>query len=127
MKYEVSGLLSYASVSKLISQEVTMRAVVYKGPFKVAIEQVENPKIQHPNDVIVHITSSAICGSDLHMYEGRTDFPQGGVGPARRAAGWECDLVSRFWGAFRRRCRIGPVVFVAVVEPPSGGRAKAGE
>jgi len=49
-----------------------MRAVVYKGPFKVAIEQVENPKIQHPNDVIVHITSSAICGSDLHMYEGRT-------------------------------------------------------
>lgn len=49
-----------------------MRAVVYKGPFKVAIEQVEKPKIQHPNDVIVHITSSAICGSDLHMYEGRT-------------------------------------------------------
>jgi glutathione-independent formaldehyde dehydrogenase len=72
MKYEVSGLLSYASVSKLTSQEVTMRAVVYKGPFKVAVEQVENPKIQHPNDVIVHITSSAICGSDLHMYEGRT-------------------------------------------------------
>lgn len=49
-----------------------MRAVVYKEPFKVAVEQVENPKIQHPNDVIVHITSSAICGSDLHMYEGRT-------------------------------------------------------
>ena len=49
-----------------------MRAVVYKGPFKVAVEQVEDPKIQHPNDVIVHITSSAICGSDLHMYEGRT-------------------------------------------------------
>ncbi|BCL77660.1 alcohol dehydrogenase [Ktedonobacteria bacterium brp13] len=49
-----------------------MRAVVYKGPFNVAVEQVENPKIQHPNDVIVHITSSAICGSDLHMYEGRT-------------------------------------------------------
>src|SRR5947208_4676959 len=49
-----------------------MRAVVYKGPFKVAVEQVADPKIQHPNDVIVHITSSCICGSDLHMYEGRT-------------------------------------------------------
>jgi len=49
-----------------------MRAVVYKGPFKVAVEQVPDPKIQHPNDVIVHITSSCICGSDLHMYEGRT-------------------------------------------------------
>jgi glutathione-independent formaldehyde dehydrogenase len=49
-----------------------MKAVVYKGPFEVAIENVENPRIQHPNDVIVRVTSSAICGSDLHMYEGRT-------------------------------------------------------
>src|SRR6266571_6492966 len=49
-----------------------MRAVVYKGAFQVAVEQVADPKIQHPNDVIVRITSSCICGSDLHMYEGRT-------------------------------------------------------
>lgn len=49
-----------------------MKAVVYKGPFEVAIEQVEKPGLQHPNDVIVRVTSTAICGSDLHMYEGRT-------------------------------------------------------
>src|SRR5438309_648965 len=49
-----------------------MRAVVYKGPFKVAVENVPDPKIQHPNDVIVRVTSTCICGSDLHMYEGRT-------------------------------------------------------
>ena len=49
-----------------------MKAVVYKEPFKVAIEDVPDPKIQHPNDAIVKITSSCICGSDLHMYEGRT-------------------------------------------------------
>lgn len=49
-----------------------MKAVVYKKPFQVAIENVPDPKIQHPNDVIVKITSTAICGSDLHMYEGRT-------------------------------------------------------
>ena len=49
-----------------------MKAVVYKEPFKVAIENVPDPKIQHPNDAIVKITSSCICGSDLHMYEGRT-------------------------------------------------------
>ena len=49
-----------------------MRAVVYKEPFRVAIEDVPNPTIQHPNDAIVRITSSCICGSDLHMYEGRT-------------------------------------------------------
>ncbi|MFC4499496.1 MULTISPECIES: glutathione-independent formaldehyde dehydrogenase [Streptomyces] len=49
-----------------------MRAVVYKGPFEVAVEEVETPRIQHPNEVIVRVTSTAICGSDLHMYEGRT-------------------------------------------------------
>ncbi|MET8679717.1 glutathione-independent formaldehyde dehydrogenase [Streptomyces sp. NPDC004647] len=49
-----------------------MKAVVYKGPFEVAVEEVEKPKVQHPNDVIVRVTSTAICGSDLHMYEGRT-------------------------------------------------------
>lgn len=49
-----------------------MRAVVYKKPFEVAVEDVPDPAIEHPNDVIVRITATAICGSDLHMYEGRT-------------------------------------------------------
>jgi glutathione-independent formaldehyde dehydrogenase len=51
---------------------VVVKAVVYKGPFEVAVESVPDPKIEHPNDAIVRVTSSAICGSDLHMYEGRT-------------------------------------------------------
>lgn len=54
-----------------------MKAVVYKGPYEVAVEDVEDPKIQDPSDVIVRITSTAICGSDLHMYEGRTDAEPG--------------------------------------------------
>ena len=49
-----------------------MRAVVYTGPFKVAVEDVPRSKIQNPNDAIIKITTTAICGSDLHMYEGRT-------------------------------------------------------
>jgi len=49
-----------------------MRAVVYQEPFNVAVENVPDPTIEKPTDVIVQITSSAICGSDLHMYEGRT-------------------------------------------------------
>lgn len=49
-----------------------MKAVVYQKPFSVTIESVPDPRIQHPNDVIVRVTSTAICGSDLHMYEGRT-------------------------------------------------------
>jgi threonine dehydrogenase-like Zn-dependent dehydrogenase len=49
-----------------------MRAVHYEGPFKVSVKDVELPKIQHPDDVIVKVTTAAICGSDLHMYQGRT-------------------------------------------------------
>ncbi len=56
-----------------------MKAVVYKDPFNVSVENVPDPKIEHPNDVIVRITSTAICGSDLHMYEGRTAADRGMV------------------------------------------------
>ncbi|KAG9185560.1 hypothetical protein G6011_06891 [Alternaria panax] len=49
-----------------------MKAVHYEGPFKVSVKDVEIPKIQHPDDVIVKVTTAAICGSDLHMYQGRT-------------------------------------------------------
>ena len=49
-----------------------MKAVVYKGPNQVAVENVEDPRIEAPTDVLVKVTSTAICGSDLHMYEGRT-------------------------------------------------------
>ncbi len=49
-----------------------MKAVVYQGPFEVAVDEVPEPRILHPEDVIVKITTSCICGSDLHMYEGRT-------------------------------------------------------
>ena len=52
-----------------------MKAVVYRGPNQVAVENVPDPKIERPTDAIVKITSTNICGSDLHMYEGRTDFP----------------------------------------------------
>lgn len=44
-----------------------MKAVVWKGPFKVAVESVPLPKLQNPNDIIVKVTTTAICGSDLHM------------------------------------------------------------
>ena len=47
-----------------------MKAVVYQAPFSIAAENVPDPELQHPNDGIVKITSSCICGSDLHMYEG---------------------------------------------------------
>ncbi|KAI5121986.1 hypothetical protein M0805_001819 [Coniferiporia weirii] len=54
-----------------------MRAVTYKGPFQVAIEEIPKPELTHPDDIIVKITTSCICGSDLHIYEGRTPAASG--------------------------------------------------
>lgn len=54
-----------------------MKAVVYKEPFSVAVEDVPEPRIEQPTDVLVKITTSCICGSDLHMYEGRTGAEPG--------------------------------------------------
>ena len=48
-----------------------MKAVVYNGPRDVSVENVPDARIEQPNDVIVKITTTNICGSDLHMYEGR--------------------------------------------------------
>jgi threonine dehydrogenase-like Zn-dependent dehydrogenase len=46
-----------------------MRAVTWHGKRDVRVEQMPDPVIQQPNDAIVRITSTAICGSDLHLYE----------------------------------------------------------
>ncbi|HWD18803.1 MAG TPA: glutathione-independent formaldehyde dehydrogenase [Verrucomicrobiae bacterium] len=56
-----------------------MKALVYRGPRDVRIEEVPDPKIEEPTDVLVKITATNICGSDLHMYEGRTDVEKGKV------------------------------------------------
>jgi glutathione-independent formaldehyde dehydrogenase len=56
-----------------------MRAVVWKGPGQVSLEQVEDPRIESATDVLVRITTAGICGSDLHMYEGRTAAEPGVV------------------------------------------------
>jgi threonine dehydrogenase-like Zn-dependent dehydrogenase len=47
-----------------------MRAMVYRGPNKVRVEDKDVPPIEHPNDAIVRVTLGAICGSDLHLYRG---------------------------------------------------------
>lgn len=56
-----------------------MKAVVYNGPRDVKVANVPDPKIERPTDALVRITATNICGSDLHMYEGRTDVEKGKV------------------------------------------------
>ena len=46
-----------------------MRALTWQGRRDVRVDDVPDPTIQHPTDAVVRITSSAICGSDLHLYE----------------------------------------------------------
>jgi alcohol dehydrogenase len=51
-----------------------MKAVVFHRPKHMQVDQVEEPRIRHPRDAILRVTSTAICGSDLHIYNGF--FPQ---------------------------------------------------
>src|SRR3954470_10709228 len=47
-----------------------MKAVVYHGRYDVRVEEVPDPKIEDARDAIVKVTSTALCGSDLHLYDG---------------------------------------------------------
>ncbi|MBK9710940.1 MAG: glutathione-dependent formaldehyde dehydrogenase [Kouleothrix sp.] len=47
-----------------------MKALCWHGKYDVRVEQVPDPEILNPRDAIVKITSTAICGSDLHLYDG---------------------------------------------------------
>ena len=47
-----------------------MKAVVFHSIGDIRLDDVEEPKIQEPTDAIVRLTSSAICGTDLHMIRG---------------------------------------------------------
>jgi len=51
-----------------------MRAVTWQGKRDVRVENVPDPHIKDPTDAIVRITSSGLCGSDLHLYEVLTPF-----------------------------------------------------
>ena len=47
-----------------------MLAMNYRRPYKVRVDERPEPEIEHPNDAIVRVTRSCICGSDLHLYHG---------------------------------------------------------
>src|SRR5260370_35295832 len=81
-----------------------MRAVVYHGRGQVSVDDVPDAGIEKPTDVLVRITSTNICGSDLHMYEGRTNFEQGRVfGHENLGEGVEV-------GAAREKVQVGDAV-----------------
>ena len=114
-----------------------MRAVVYEEPFRVAVENVDDPRIEHPGDVIVRITSAAICGSDLHMYEGRTAAEPGivfghenlgiveevGTGVSSIDVGDRVVMPFNVACGFCKNCLAGNTAFCLTVNPGFAGGA----
>ena len=114
-----------------------MKAVVYNGPRDVSVENVPDAKIEQANDVIVKLTTTNICGSDLHMYEGRTDFKKGGVfghentgevvevgpGISRIKKGDQVSLPFNIGCGFCKNCEAGLTAFCLTVNPGMAGAA----
>lgn len=53
-----------------------MKAAVFHSPGKITCDTVDDPKLKAPTDIILKVTSTAICGSDLHMYSGGIPQPR---------------------------------------------------
>lgn len=51
-----------------------MRAVVLRAPHRVEVAEVPKPRIANPTDILVRVEKTAICGTDLHPYEGRLEI-----------------------------------------------------
>jgi glutathione-independent formaldehyde dehydrogenase len=114
-----------------------LKAVVYREPFDVAVEEVDDPRIEHPSDVIVRITSAAICGSDLHMYEGRTAAKPGivfghenlgiveevGAGVTAVKVGDRVVMPFNVACGFCKNCVVGQTAFCLTVNPGFAGGA----
>lgn len=114
-----------------------MKAVVYQEPYKVSVEEVDDPQIQDPTDVIVKVTSTAICGSDLHMYEGRTAVDSGtifghenmgivvevGSGVASVDKGDRVSMPFNVACGFCKNCLAGKTGFCLTVNPGFAGGA----
>jgi glutathione-independent formaldehyde dehydrogenase len=114
-----------------------MKAVVYKEPFAVAVEEVDDPKIADPTDVVIRVTSTAICGSDLHMYEGRTGAEPGivfghenmgvveevGPGVAKLKAGDRISLPFNVACGFCKNCENNKTGFCLTVNEGFAGGA----
>jgi glutathione-independent formaldehyde dehydrogenase len=114
-----------------------MRAVVYNKPHDVSVNEVPDPRIEAPTDVIIKITTAAICGSDLHMYEGRTGAESGmvfghenmgiveevGDGVATVKKGDRVVLPFNIGCGFCKNCEAGWTGFCLTVNPGFAGGA----
>jgi hypothetical protein len=59
---------NYQHLYPLFSIRLIMKALVYHGPNNVQVDDKPRPTIQSPEDVILRVTSTALCGSNLHLF-----------------------------------------------------------
>jgi len=73
------GYVSHTKCSFVVQERFqfevynNMKALVYHGPMDVRIDDKPKPKIQYEEDIILNVTKTAICGSDLHLYHGSVE------------------------------------------------------
>ena len=114
-----------------------MKALVYEGPRQVSVKEVPDAKIEQPTDVLIKVTTSNICGSDLHMYEGRTEMETGrilgheslgvvvevGPGVARIRVGDRVCIPFNIGCGFCKNCERGLTGFCLTTNPGVAGAA----
>jgi glutathione-independent formaldehyde dehydrogenase len=114
-----------------------MRALVYHGPRKVSVDEVPDARIERPTDALIRVTTTNICGSDLHMYEGRTDVEEGkvlghenlgevievGSGVDRVKVGDMVCLPFNIGCGFCKNCEAGLTGFCLTANPGNAGAA----
>src|SRR5438309_11783430 len=56
-----------------------MRALIFRGPMEVRLEEIAKPTLAGPDEALVRVTTGAICGSDLHLYHQRIPIQAGAI------------------------------------------------
>ena len=89
-----------------------MRAVTFQAPMEVRVQERPEPELTAPDDVIVRISATGVCGSDLHIYHGRVAIAPGftighefvGTVVAAGDAVWRVAVGDRVLGCFHTAC-----------------------
>ncbi|HNP29472.1 MAG TPA: glutathione-independent formaldehyde dehydrogenase [Nitrospirales bacterium] len=114
-----------------------MKALLYNGPHDVSVKEVPDARIERPTDVLVKMTTTNICGSDLHMYEGRTpvkpdtvfghenlgEVIEVGHGVTQVKVGQRVCLPFNISCGFCKNCERGLTAFCLTVNPGTAGGA----
>ena len=83
-----------------------MRALCWHGPKDIRCDTVPDPRIEHPRDAIIKVTACAICGSDLHLYDGFMPGMESGDIMGHEFMGVVEEVGSEVNGALRKGDRI---------------------